>query len=58
VNVGVFRNTFDWGEQLVVMNWNFYRINLWRRIERLIFKGLGIIYECIESMGWRMAMAL
>ncbi len=56
MNVGAFINTFIWGKQLV-RKWKFYRINLWRRIERLLFKGFGIVYECVESMVQRMAMA-
>jgi hypothetical protein len=46
-----------WEEELVVKGWKFYRIDLWKKIERLIFKSFDIVCDYVKSLVGKMIMA-
>ncbi len=46
-----------WEEELVVKSWKFYRIDLWKKIERLIFKSFYILCDYVKSLVGKMIMA-
>jgi hypothetical protein len=43
----VYRCTW---EELVVKSWKYYRIDLWKKIERLIFKSFDIVCDYVKSL--------
>jgi hypothetical protein len=46
-----------WEEEFVVKSWKFYRIELWKKIEGLIFKSFDIVCDHVKSLVGKMIMA-
>jgi hypothetical protein len=48
---------WTWEEELVVKSWKFYKINLWKKIEKLILKSFDIVCDYVKSLVGKTIMA-
>ncbi len=46
----LLENNFIWEKELVIKSWKLHKIDLWKRIEILIFKSFDIVCEYVKFM--------